>query len=112
MPLNHELGEPIDGLPSQFRVVPNTKWRETQMFEQAATIAAEAFFEKGALLPVTFDDREVVTQEFWTLPAIVFVFCKKIRGEEFLSVRKYDIPPDMMRELRANGLWEAKPPFN
>jgi hypothetical protein len=111
MPLNHDLGEPIDGLGPVFRVVPNAKWRETSMFEQAATIAAEAFMDKGALLPITFDDREVLTQEH--MPnVLLFIFCKSIRGQEHFSVREFKMPDDMIRELKALGKWESSPPFN
>lgn len=111
MPLNHNLGEPIEGL-GPFRVVPNAKWRETSMFEQAATIAAQAFMDKGALLPITFDEKEVLTQEFPGVNVLMFIFCKSIRGQDHFSVREFQLPDDMMRELKTLGKWEAMPPFN
>lgn len=111
MPLNHDLGEPIDGL-GPFRVVSNAKWRETAMFDQAATIAAQAFMEKGALLPITFDEKECLCQEFPGSNVLMFIFCKSIRGTEHYSIREFQIPDDMMKELKALGKWAAMPPYN
>ncbi len=112
MPLDHVKGEVIGDLGHVYRAAPNTKWREHQLFEEAATIAAETFHAMGALLPITFDDGEVLVQEYPRTNALVFVFCKSIARTEQIVVRKYDIPDDMMRELRAQGRWLPMPPFN
>lgn len=112
MPLDHVKGEVIGDLGHVYRIAPNTKWREHQLFEEAASYAAQAFLDKGALLPIQFDHGEVLVQEYPQINALVFVFCKNIARTEQIVVRKYDIPDDMVRELCAQGRWDPTPPFN
>lgn len=106
MALNKLIGEQVDGVHGPFRVVPNTKWRETPLFEQAANEAAMAFQRQGALLPITFDDDELVTQEYPRTRQLVMVFSKTIRQAEHYYPYVFDLPHSMIKELRANGRWE------
>jgi hypothetical protein len=107
MPLNHKTGEVIEGLGREFRVVPNEKWRESKLFDDAANSAAAAFLKAGALWPILFDDEEVVTQEYPNDNRLVIVFLKKIKGEDVLYPFVWELPPEMTAELSALGKWDS-----
>lgn len=102
-------GEVIEGLGHQFRVVPNSKWRESRLFEEAANRAAAAFLKSGALWPITFDEHEVLVQEYPSDNKIVVLFSKKIRGREELYPWVWELPPQAVKELKALGKWDDSP---
>ncbi len=106
MPLDRIKGEVIDGLGHKYRVVPNGKWRDSQLFEEAAGRAARAFLKSGALWPVTFDDMEVITQEYPADHKIAIVFLKQVRGKETLYPWVWELPMPMVKELKALGKWD------
>ncbi len=67
MPIDHTQGEVIEGLGHGFVVLTQQhkcQIRGSDFFEIAASHAAEVFFNAGALLPITFDDEEVVIQHY------------------------------------------------
>jgi hypothetical protein len=106
MPLDHVKGEVVGDLGHAFRVVSNAKWRETPLFEEAARNAEKAFSQAGALLPISFDDAEVLTQEYPAARKLVMIFAKKIRGSETFFPWIWDLPEPMVRELKALGKWD------
>ena len=106
MPLNKDAGEHIDGLPGAYRVVPNQKWRESKLFDQAAEEAAKIFAAQGALLPIGFDDDEVLSQEYPSSNQLAFLFVKNIRGQEHFYPYVYALPVEMVAELAAIGRWK------
>lgn len=105
MPLDRTNGERIEGLEAPHVVVPNVKWRETDMFNTAATNAARAFMKAGYPIIPTFDDEQVLTQEYPTLGRLVFVFQMRIKGDEMLYPYVFALPPEMIANLRAAGQW-------
>lgn len=109
MSLDKTRGEVIDGLGHAFRVVPNAKWRDSKLFEQAATKASEVFIRAGALWPVSFDDAEVIMQEYPAERTLAMVFAKKIRGNEHLYPWVWELPIEMIKELKALGKWDDTP---
>jgi hypothetical protein len=109
MPLDRIRGEVIGDLGHAFRVVPNEKWRETKLFDEAANKAASAFLQAGALWPITFDDQEVITQEYPADNRLVIVFLKTIKGNETLFPWVWELPNEMVAELRTLGKWDATP---
>lgn len=102
-------GEVIDGLGTQFRVVPNAKWRETRLFEEAANRAAAAFLKSGALWPISFEDAEVLIQEYPADNKICVLFAKKIKGKESLYPWVWELPEQAVKELKALGKWDDRP---
>lgn len=109
MPLNHEQGEQIEGLPATFRVVPVGKWFDTPLFDQAAQIAAQMFANEGAIVPVKFDETDVLVQEYPKDAKLVFIFHKMIKGKEMLYPYTWSLPPEMIAELKTTGKWELDP---
>lgn len=107
MALDKIKGEVLEGLGHKYEIAPNYKWRESQLFEEAAMAAAEAFMNSGALWPITFDEEEVLIQEYRESNQIAIIFSKNVRGTEQLYPFVWDLPADMVRELRAIGKWEA-----
>lgn len=106
MPLDKVKGEQIGGLGHVYRVVPAAKWRMTSLFESAATAAEEAFTRSGALAPITFDEEEVLVQEYPKAAKLAFVFCKRIRGNEHFYPFVFDLPPQMIADLIVTNKWE------
>lgn len=109
MALDRKKGEIIEGLGSQFRIVPNGKWRETKLFEEAATRAAAAFLKSGAMWPITFDEDDVLIQEYPADRKIAVLFVKKIRGQEALYPWVWELPDAAVQELAALGKWDTSP---
>jgi len=108
MPLNPK-GELIDGLGQQFRVVPNAKWRETRLFEEAAKRAAAAFLKSGALWPIVFEDDDVLIQEYPAERRICVLFIRKIKGKDNLYPWVWELPDQAVKELKALGKWDDSP---
>lgn len=106
MPLHKERGEVIGDLGKNYRVVPNSKWRDTQFFEEAARHAAEAFLATKALAPIYFDDEHVLTQEYPLSHKLAFIFCKTCRGKERFYPFVFNLGPGLVGELIAANRWE------
>lgn len=106
MPLDRIRGEIVGDLGHAFRIVANAKWRETPLFDEAAQKAAQAFLSAGALWPVTFDDGEVLTQEYPSSRQLVIIFSKSIKGVETLFPWVWDLPDKMLAELKTLGKWD------
>ena len=109
MALNKTEGEVVEGLGDAFRVVPNAKWRETKLFEEAANKAAQSFLDAGALWPITFDDGEVLAQEYPRDRRLLLLFAKNVRGKEMIYPWVWDLPDNMVSELKALGKWDDLP---
>lgn len=62
--LDKTQGELLQDLGPAYIVVPTSKWRDTPMYDQACDAARAAFAKSGALLPVVFDDSNIITQEY------------------------------------------------
>lgn len=98
-------GELIGDLGANYRVVDNVKWRDSQLFEVAASRAAKAFWQSGALLPITFDDEEVLTQEYPHTGKLVMLFGKVIRGQKHFYPYIWEFTDAQVAELTALGKW-------
>lgn len=126
MSLNRHQGEPHP-LGHKHRVVPISKYRDldnvrvpyeiadgkfkTQvfsrpMFEDAVERAKEAFLERGALMPMTFDEDAILVQELPETNQVEFIFVRRIAGQEmFVRIPPYTLPPDMIGWLKATNRW-------
>lgn len=105
MPLDKVKGEPIDGMPDDYIVVNISKWRNTPLMPQAAEAAADAFIAIGALLPVWFEEDDILVQEYPRSGQIAFLFQRRIRGETHYYPYVYELPKAAIKELVAEGLW-------
>ena len=123
--LNMEMGEAIEGLGPNFRVVPVSKWSEltrlqvpyqtphpfrtiiTQrpMFMDALEHAKDAFIKAGAVLPIDIHEDQSLVQEYPEHPAVAFIFKRRIGVEWKYVVRKYDLSPSSVAWLKATGRW-------
>lgn len=104
MPLNHETGEHIEGLGIG-SVVPLSKWADTNLFEAAFEDAERAFIKSGAILPIAFDEREILVMEYPHQDRIVFLFCKHIAGTEKLYPAVIKLTPPLVAELVNMNRW-------
>lgn len=105
MPLNREQGELLGELGPEYIIVPFAKWAGTGLPEDAAKRAAAAFREAGALYPIEIAEDDVLIQEYPRLHKVVFLFQRKIAGAEHFYHFTFDLPPQMVAELRATGKW-------
>lgn len=106
MALNREKGEVLSGLGSEYVVAPNGRWTDTPFYDEAARHALEVFRESGSLaIRQHFDDDEILIQEYPRSRKLVFLFCRKIRGEPNYYIFTWDIPEAMIPELRMSGRW-------
>lgn len=123
--LNTQAGESIEGLGDNFRVVPVSKWSEltrltvpyqtphpfrtiiTQrpIFMDALEHAKDAFLKAGAVLPIDIYEDQILVQEYPDLPAVAFVFQRRIGREWQYVIRKYDLSPSSIAWLKATGRW-------
>ena len=110
MPLNHERGETLGDLGS-YVVVSVEKWDATPLFSEAATKAAKVFAKAGALLPITFGEREVLVQEYHRpapqMSTLAFIFLKRIAGREEYYPYIYELDGKAVGELTSMGLWSS-----
>lgn len=106
MPLNHELGEPSPEILSPFRVVKTDKWKHTHFHEVACINAAQAFMAAGALYPILFGEGDILVQEYPRINKLEYVFSKGIAGVEHFYRWVFDIPEDLIGELKAAGRWD------
>lgn len=104
MPLNHKDGEEI-GTLGRGNPVPLTKWADSRFFNMAAGMAAKAFVAKGALLPIQFDQLEVLVQEYPQKDRLAFIFLRVIAGKEHFFPWVFTLEPDVISELVNTGKW-------
>ena len=106
MSLNREKGEFLEGLGTDYVVAPNHRWIDTKLFKEAARHALEVFRESGSLaIRQHFDDDEILVQEYPKQRKLAFLFCRKIRNEPYYYTFTWDLPPEMIAELRMSGRW-------
>lgn len=107
MPLNKEFGEQLEGMPDDFVVAPLSKWADKgQLLAEAAKVAADQFAAAGAAKPVIFDGDDILVQEYHKTGQVAFVFIRQVNGQEMFSWYVWDLPDDMVIELRTNGEWD------
>lgn len=109
MPLDHDNGENIEGLGPGFHVSKGRQkeyWKHTSLWNEACRDAARVFHAEGALLPVTFDDRQVLIQEYPRLNKVAFIYCRQVAGKELFHVFAFDLPDDLIKELKVTGKWQ------
>jgi len=104
MALNRK-GEKIAGLDGDFIVSPTSRWTDTPLFEDAALNAAKSFQASGALLPIDIKAEDCIVQEYPKSNKLLFLFVRRIRGQEHFYPYVYDLPPAMVAELRTIGRW-------
>lgn len=109
MSLDTKRGETLEGLTGPYRVVPARKWFETRLFDEAAGEAAKKFRAAGWPLAVTFDEDQVLIQEYPQTNQLAMVFHMKIKGQDQFYVHVYALPPEMIANLSASNLWDGAP---
>lgn len=105
MPLDHENGEVLDGLGRGFRVAKHADWKHTSLWDTACKDATKVFRAAGALLPIAFSDRDILIQEYPRERKLAFIFARGIARQEMFHVYVFDMPQDLIAELRATGRW-------
>lgn len=112
MGFNRIMGELTDHFKGQHRIVPTAKWMDSELGAQVWLLAQKSFAQVGGILPIHFDDDEMLVQEYPDHPGIIFFFCKRIAGRE----RYFSVPitfsPGTLADLKASGRWEDPPPLN
>lgn len=105
--LNHMLGEPIGKLGIG-QVVPVSKWADTTLFDFACERAEQSFVRAGAILPIEFEEQEILVQEYPAAqpPAIAFLFTKKIAGKQKYHPCVINLTPEIVSELVTAGRWQ------
>lgn len=58
-----------------------------------------------ARLPVDFEDQDVLIQEYDVQKKVVFIFCKKVSGEELIYPFTFDLADEVITELRMADRW-------
>lgn len=106
MSLNRTDGEQIEGLEGPFRVVPARKWFETSLFDAAAGEAARKFRAAGWGLSISFDEDQVLVQEYPRTRQLAMIFQMRIRGQDTYYVHVFALPPEMIANLKASNLWD------
>ena len=108
MPLNRETGEIIEGLGPHYVVAPLSKWEQTGMLDIAAQKVKDAFIAAGALRgKMRFAEGDILIQEYHDQAKVAFVFQRHVAGQEMFVPCVFDLPPSMVRELVAQGMWTA-----
>ena len=108
MPLDKHKGELIGYLGDDYVVVPLAQWGDTPLYRQAEDAAAAAFMASGAIVPFSFDDHDVVVQEYPRKHKLAFLFQKRIKGKEHFYPYVFDLPPQVVTELALVGRWGRK----
>lgn len=72
-PIDHIVGEHIDGLGEDYKIVPMAKWADHQMFEEACKRATYAFKKAGVVNP-QFSADTIIVQEYYDRDRIAFIF--------------------------------------
>jgi len=107
MPLDKTKGETIEGLGEDYLIAPLSKWIDTPLVEMAAQHAAEAYIKAGALSPISFDEEDILIQEYYREAKVAVVFQRRVRGEEMLYPYVFELPHNLIAELVATGRWKA-----
>lgn len=103
--LNRVQGELIGDLGRDYVVAPNSRWTDTSLYEEAAKHAFAAFRQSGSMSLDGFDDGEVLIQEYPRKQKLAFLFCRRIRHHMHYYPFVFDLPPEMIAELRNMGRW-------
>lgn len=126
MPLNHLIGERVDGLDPIFQVVPVAKWREQtrltttvrrevgKKFKREIDVqepiwlaalghAQIAFLKEGA--DPTHLSYDVICQEHIRDRVVCFIFCAKINGVEKYVIAPFALSEQQVADLKVRGLW-------
>lgn len=127
MPLDREHGEVFDGLSAGPHVViaarhlaalsnyrtefipPNAKFVTASMkkpsrpvYADAVAKAAEAFKAKGAMVPIRFDDEDVLVQVYPKDGMLAVTFQRSIAGVvHYTTPLAYPLPPPVLEALLA-----------
>jgi len=112
MGLNRALGELQSHFTGRHRIVPTEKWMDTELGAQVWFLAQSSFGQAGAILPVHFNDDEILVQEYPDHPGIIFFFCKRVAGRE----RYFSVPiafqAETLGDLKTAGKWDDPPKNN
>lgn len=103
--LNRVTGELIESLGPGHVVAPLSRWADTSLFEEAADRAAAVFHKAGAILPITWDEEDILVQEYPQLHKLAFIFARRIAGKARYHVAVIALPPSTVAELRMSGRW-------
>jgi hypothetical protein len=126
MPLNHEIGEIVEGMDDIFRVSPIEKWQQqtrlTTIVEEMSTgkfkrpvkkvkmvwlaafeYAQRAFYNSGASGKIIYD---AIAQEYPRTGILTFVFCSVVNGQELFVTAPFKLTDQQIADLTLRNLWQ------
>lgn len=109
MGLNRELGEYMPEFGHQYRVVKTLKWSGSPFMETACQHAAGIFKASGALSPVRFFEDEILIQEYPVSRRLLFLFCKRVNGNDLYTHYVFDLSPAVIEQFRVSNMWDDMP---
>lgn len=101
--LNPE-GESLGDL-GRGNAVPVQKWADSSFFAFAINRAEESMLKAGALLPINFDQTEIICMEYHRQHKLAFVFHRRIAGKDVYHPCVIDLSDEVIKELRATNRW-------
>jgi hypothetical protein len=127
MPLNHQSGEPVEGMDLIYRVVPVSKYQEQArlttpveeiegkkfkrkvvkarpIFDVAWQHAQNAFANSGA--PAGTLSCDIICQEYPRTGIVLFLFAAIINGKEMLVPAPFKLADEQIADLAIRGLWK------
>lgn len=125
MPLNHIMGERLEGMSPHYRVVDVAKYKNLPrlttlvkewvgkqfktekdvyrpIWEAALGHAQIAYFNAGAAPPLRYD---VIAQEYVT-GEVAFVFHARVNGEDLYVPAVFALAPQQIADLTLTGDWK------
>ena len=125
MPLNHFLGEKIEGMPEAFRIVDVAKYKnlprlttvvqettgkkfkvpvdvERPVWQTALGHAQIAFFNAGAAPNLKYD---VICQEYAT-GEVAFLFHARVNGQDLYVPAVFSLSKQQIADLMMTGDWK------
>ena len=126
MPINHEIGEIVEGMDDIFHVAPASKYAEQTrlttvvkrqsggkfkrmvdvempVFQAAMEHAREAFMNSGIAPGSNID---CIAQEYPRTGCVCFVFCARHNGEDLWVQAPFKLTRNQIADLTLRDLWK------
>lgn len=108
MPLDTDKGEDVAGLGSEYLVCKTADWCGSPFFEAASDAARDAFQASGCILPPRFKTEDVLVQAYPGANKLLFLFQRRIKGEDHFYPYVFDLEPKTVTQLRLIGMWPTR----